>query len=154
MEMKPQQDTLTIDPIAMNVVNRIASGSRLDGSLRYQGGLLVQGETGGSLHVLGRLIVWRGGVVRGRVRVDGDCYVFGQIGEAGGQPEDTDLECHGTIFVAHTGVSTGTLRARRLQLYEGADLQGPFRTLKFAGTLPVLHTVQPDRPASAPGHRP
>ena len=31
--MKPQQDTLTIDPIAMNVVNRVASGSRLTGDL-------------------------------------------------------------------------------------------------------------------------
>jgi hypothetical protein len=35
-------------------------------------------------------------------------------------------------------VSTGTLLARRLQLYEGASLQGPFKTLKLGGNHPVL----------------
>lgn len=152
--MKPQQDTLTIDPIAMNVVNRVASGSRIEGNLRFHGGLLVQGETAGQLQVQGRLILWRGGMVRGRIVVMGDCYIFGQIGDTQGQPEDTQLECHGTAFVAHSGVSTGTLKARRLQLYEGADLRGPFRTLRIGDTLPVLHDVQPESTAKAPGTRP
>ena len=46
-------------------------------------------------------------------------------------------------YVSQTAVSTGTLMARRLQLYEGADLQGPFKTLKLGDNLPVLHDVQP-----------
>lgn len=154
MEMKPQQDTLTIDPIAMNVVNRVASGSRLTGNLSYQGGLLVQGETDGQMHVQGHLIIWRAGSVRGRIVVLGDCYVFGQIGHPEGGPEDTQLECHGTTYVAHSGVSTGTLKARRLQLYEGADLRGPFRTLRIGDNLPVLHDVQPETSAKTPGTRP
>lgn len=153
MEMKPQQDTLTIDPIAMNVVNRVASGTSLEGDLCYQGGLLVQGETAGRMQIQGHLIVWHGGQVSGRIVVLGDCYIFGQIGASQGGPQDTELECHGTAYVAHSGVSTGTLRARRLQLYEGADLQGPFRTLRIGDTLPVLHDVQPDSPDRAPGTR-
>lgn len=154
MEMKPQQDTLTIDPIAMQVVNRVAAGSRLDGQLDFQGGLLVQGEVRGQVRIDGRLIVWRGGTLRGRILVSGDCYLFGRLGAADGTPQDTELECRGTVYVAHSGVSTGTLLARRLQLYEGADLQGPFRTLKIEGTLPVLRTVQDAPAARDTGARP
>ncbi len=146
MDLKTPQDTLTLDPIAMNVVNRVAAGTVLDGDLRFDGGLLVQGEIAGRIQVNGRLIVWTGGVVRGRVRVQGDLYLFGQLGAAGGSPHDTSLECQGMAYVSKTGVSTGTLMARRLQLYEGANLQGPFKTLKLGDNLPVLHEVLPDQP--------
>lgn len=142
--MKTPQDTLTLDPIAMNVVNRVAAGSQLSGENFFEGGLLVQGEISGHLRINGRLIIWSGGVVRGRVRVMGDLYLFGRLGDAGGGPQDTSLECTGMAYVANTGVSTGTLMARRLQLYEGADLQGPFKTLKLVDNLPVLHDVRTD----------
>jgi hypothetical protein len=130
VDLKTPQDTLTIDPIAMNVVNRVAAGSVLRGELTFEGGLLVQGEVSGQIRVNGRLIVWTGGVVRGQVAVNGDFYLFGRLGEPGADAEDTHLACQGMAFVSKTGVSTGTLEARRLQLYEGADLQGPFKTLK------------------------
>jgi len=129
--VKTPQDTLTIDPIAMNVVSRVAAGSMLSGELTFEGGLLVQGEVSGHLRVNGRLIVWTGGVVRGRVEVSGDFYLFGRLGDPGADVQATHLACQGMAFVSKTGVSTGTLEARRLQLYEGADLQGPFKTLKL-----------------------
>jgi hypothetical protein len=131
MEPKTPQDTLTIDPIAMLMINRVAAGSELSGDLEFEGGLLVQGTISGQLRVRGRLIIWTGGVVQGRVQVDDDFYLFGQLGATGGSPQDTSLECQGMAFVSKTGVSTGTLLARRLQLYEGASLQGPFKTLKL-----------------------
>ena len=152
--MKLPQDTLTIDPIAMNVVNRVAAGCRLDGDLQFDGGLLVQGEISGQIRVNGRLIVWKGGIVRGTVRVQGDFYLFGQLGASDASAQDTHLECLGMAYVAQTGVSTGTLMAKRLQLYEGADLRGPFKTLKLGGSLPVLHDVQFQQPLRAPGRRP
>jgi cytoskeletal protein CcmA (bactofilin family) len=129
MAVKTPQDTLTLDPIAMNVVNRVASGSVLSGELTFEGGLLVQGELSGDIRINGRLIIWTGGVVRGRVEVRGDFYLFGRLGDTGADVQATQLACHGMAFVSKTGVSTGTLQARRLQLYEGADLQGPFKTL-------------------------
>jgi hypothetical protein len=144
MDLKSPQDTLTIDPIAMNVINRVAAGSHLSGELQFEGGLLVQGELSGHIRVNGRLIVWTGATVKGRIRVFGDIYLFGRLGADGGNPQDTSLECHGMAYVSKTGVSTGTLLARRLQLYEGADLQGPFKTLKLGDNLPVLQDVQPD----------
>ena len=140
--MSTMQDTLTIDPIAMGIVNRIASGSRLSGDLQFDGGLLVQGEINGQLRVNGPLIVWKGGSVRGRVRVQGDLFLFGHLGAEEGSATDTYLECLGMAYVSQTGVSTGTLMARRLQLYDGADLRGPFKTLKLGGNLPVLNEVQ------------
>ncbi|WP_439518841.1 bactofilin family protein [Hydrogenophaga sp.] len=136
MDLKTQQDTLTIDPIAMVVINRVAAGSVLSGDLEFEGGLLVQGALTGNIRVRGRLIIWTGGVVRGRVQVDDDFYLFGQLGATGGSAHDTSLECQGMAFVSKTGVSTGTLMARRLQLYEGASLQGPFKTLKLGGQGP------------------
>jgi len=141
MDVKTPQDTLTIDPIAMNVVNRVAAGTRLSGELVFEGGLLVQGELSGQIRVNGRLIVWAGGVISGRIRVADDLYLFGQLGAAGADEDDTRLECLGTAYVSKTGVSTGTLMARRLHLYEGADMQGPFKTLKLGDHLPVLHDV-------------
>ncbi len=125
----------------MNVVNRVAAGTKLSGELQFEGGLLVQGEISGHVRVDGRLIVWAGGVVKGRIRVTGDFYLFGQLGAPDADAHDTSLECHGMAYVSQTGVSTGTLMARRLQLYEGADLQGPFKTLKLGDNLPVLHDV-------------
>lgn len=146
MDLKQAQDTLTIDPIAMNLVNRVAAGCQLGGDLSFEGGLLVQGELSGNIQVNGRLIVWTGGVLRGRIRVQGDFYLFGRLGADGASPHDTSLECQGQAYVSKTGVSTGTLMARRLQLYEGADLQGPFKTLKMGANLPVLQDVLNDAP--------
>ncbi|MBD3892921.1 polymer-forming cytoskeletal protein [Hydrogenophaga sp.] len=149
MALNLVQDTLTLDPVAMNVVNRVAAGSRLSGELEFEGGLLVQGEISGRLRVNGSLIVWGTGVVRGRVRVLGDLYLFGRLGAPGAAAHDSSLECLGTAYVCNTAVSTGTLLARRLQVYEGADLQGPFKTLKGSDELPVLHDVQAS-PGSSP----
>lgn len=138
---KTEQDTLTIDPLAMNVVNRVAAGCDLSGDLQFSGGLLVQGTLEGHIRVDGRLIIWTGAQVRGRIRVMGDVYLFGQLGSGAGGPHDTSLECEGMVYVSKTGVSTGTLLAKRLQTYEGAQIKGPFHTLQSSDRLPVLRDV-------------
>lgn len=138
----------------MHVVNRVAAGSQLAGDLRFEGGLLVQGEVSGNIRVNGRLIIWKGGLVHGTIRVHGDFYLFGQLGAQDATAQGTLLECIGMAYVAQTGVSTGTLMAKRLQLYEGADLQGPFKTLKPGEGLPVLHDVQPQQALKSSGRRP
>jgi cytoskeletal protein CcmA (bactofilin family) len=139
--MQSLQDVLTIDPIAMNVVNRVSAGSRLSGEHAFQGGLLVQGEIAGSLETRGRLIVWAGGQVSGRVKIWGDLYLFGQLGEPGQEDNATVVECMGTAFIASTGISSGTLLAQRIRMYDGAQLQGPFKTLKENAVLPQLDEV-------------
>ena len=126
----------------MNVVNRVASGSKLNGDIQFDGGLLVQGEVAGNVRVNGPLIVWLGGVLRGSVQVMGDLYLFGRLGAPEAGAQDTVVKCFGMAYVASTGVATGTLLARRLKVYDGADLQGPFRTINLADNVPVLNEAQ------------
>lgn len=133
-----QQDSLVIDPLGMNIVNRIAPDSAVRGDVAYQGGLMVQGNLSGSGHVFGRLIVWHEAQVQGHFRVLGDMYVFGRIGAVGADATNTVIECMGTAYIASTASTTGTITAQRLRLYEGADLQGPFKTIKDMDALPEL----------------
>lgn len=141
MDLSRAPDALQLDPVAMHIVNRVAAGCRLDGRLHFAGGLLVQGELSGDLRVDGALVVWAGAQVRGRIRVRGDLYVFGQLGDADADPEATVVECSGMVCIAESGLSTATLLARRLQLYEGALVQGPFTTLRTDQDLPVLDDI-------------
>jgi cytoskeletal protein CcmA (bactofilin family) len=133
-----QQDSLIIDPLGMNIVNRIAPESHIRGDVAFQGGLMVQGHLSGSGQVLGRLVVWHDAQVQGHFRVVGDLYVFGRIGTVGADATNTVIECMGTAYIASTASTTGTITAQRLRLYEGADLQGPFKTIKNMNALPEL----------------
>lgn len=135
------QDVLTIDPVAMNVVNRVSAGSQLNGEHLYKGGLLVQGEVGGALDVRGCLIIWGGAQVSGRIKVWGDLYLFGQLGLDDQPDATTTLECMGTAYIANTGVSRAALFAHRIRMYDGAQLHGPFKTLKGHMSLPELHDL-------------
>lgn len=135
------QDVLTIDPVAMNVVNRVSADSQLTGNSVFKGGLLVQGKVEGVLDVRGALIVWGGGQVSGRIKVWGDLYLFGRLGEADQMDTATTLECLGTAYIASTGISRAALFAHRIRMYDGAQLQGPFKTLKSPTSLPELHDL-------------
>jgi cytoskeletal protein CcmA (bactofilin family) len=135
------QDVLTIDPVAMNVVNRVCTGSRVSGDHLYKGGLLVQGEIGGTLDVRGCLIIWGEAKVSGRVKVWGDLYLFGQLGLDEQAVATTTLECMGTAYIANSGVSRAALFAHRIRMYDGAQLQGPFKTLKGHMGLPELNEL-------------
>ena len=137
-DISKQQDKLDIDPIGMNIVNRIAPDSRVSGDVSYSGGLLVQGDLSGSGQINGRLIVWHGSQIQGQFRVLGDLYVFGRVGNVGASATDTVIECYGTAYIASTASTTGTIVAQKLRLYEGADLQGPFRTIKNIHAIPEL----------------
>jgi cytoskeletal protein CcmA (bactofilin family) len=134
----PQQDNLVIDPLGMNIVNRIAPDSSLQGDMSFSGGLMVQGDLSGAGQVLGRMVVWHGAQVKGHFRVVGDLYVFGRIGAVGAAANSTVIECMGTAYIASSAATTGTITAQRLRLYEGADLQGPFKTIKNMQSLPEL----------------
>jgi cytoskeletal protein CcmA (bactofilin family) len=134
----PQQDNLVIDPLGMNIVNRIAPESSMQGDVTFSGGVLVQGNLAGAGLVMGRMVVWHGAQVLGHFRVLGDLYVFGRIGAQGADADQTMIECMGTAYIASTAATTGTITAQRLRLYEGADLQGPFKTIKNMHSLPEL----------------
>lgn len=140
--MSDAQETLLLDPVAMNIVNRVAEGCVLTGQLHFKGGLLLQGRLDGEGEIEGRLVIWPGGQLQGRFRILGDLVVLGRLGaDTDRHDEATRVECLGTAHVASTGVCTGSLRAARLRLYDGGVLQGPFRTLRREQQLPVLDTT-------------
>lgn len=135
----PTTQTLVLDPRRLNIVNRVANGSELAGDIQFRGGVLLQGRLTGKGEVAGPLVIWGSGQLCGHWRVLGDVYLLGRLGDDA-DPRDTasTLECQGTVFIAASGVSTGTLFASRLRMSEGATLLGPFRTLPNGQTLPVL----------------
>jgi cytoskeletal protein CcmA (bactofilin family) len=136
-----RQDTLTIDPVAMGITNRVAAGCQLSCDGDYRGGLLVQGQLSGTLRVMGLLVVWEGATVEGKIEVFGDLYVFGQLGHPPRLTQENALAqiiCHGTIYMAHCALSYANVAAQRIQTYDGAQIHGPFRTLKNHQKLPEL----------------
>jgi hypothetical protein len=100
----PQQDNLVIDPLGMNIVNRIAPDSTMQGDVSFSGGLLVQGNLAGAGLVMGRLVVWHGAQVQGHFRVMGDLYVFGRIGAVDADANQTIIECMGTALYSQHSV--------------------------------------------------
>ena len=68
--MDASQDTLVIDPVKLNIVNRVAAGSSVSGEqLHFKGGLLLQGSLSGRGEVAGRLVVWPTGQLIGKYKV-------------------------------------------------------------------------------------
>ncbi|MFC7436256.1 polymer-forming cytoskeletal protein [Hydrogenophaga bisanensis] len=125
-------DTLTIDPLLMNIVHRIAANSTIEGKMTFDGGVLIQGHVRGDVHVDGPLLIWSGATVQGHIKVSGDLYLFGSIGLPDSLPTDTILECESTAHVASSSIITGTLKARHLNIYQGADLRGVVRSYEHA----------------------
>lgn len=144
--MSQDSETLTLDPLQMGIVHRLGADSRFDGAMHFSGGLLLQGDLGGDISIDGPLVVWADGVIRGKVEVHGDVYLFGSLGYAACPPEDARLECHGNAFVANTAVLNGILKAKHLRVYQGADIRGLVRS--FEGGVVASANVQQNTAAS------
>ena len=74
MSNATQEDVLHIDPVRMNLVNRIASGSIAQGNLAFAGGLLLQGQWVGNGMVKGSLVVWHDALLTGHFKIEDDLY--------------------------------------------------------------------------------
>lgn len=121
---------MRIDPLAMNLVNRLAFGTVARGAQAFQGGLLLQGQWLGNGLVRGNLVVWHDALLVGRFRVEGDLYVFGQLGSDGVEAQETIIECHGTTYMAQSARSSASILTVGLRLYDGADISGIIKTMK------------------------
>ncbi|MBS3912847.1 MAG: polymer-forming cytoskeletal protein [Hydrogenophaga sp.] len=134
-------DTLTIDPLLMNLVHRFGPDSEIRGNLQLSGGVLVQGTLCGEVVIDGPLLIWSGATVCGTFHVSGDVYVFGEAGRSDEAVDATHIRCDGTACVASSAVLAGTLSARHFNIYQGADLRGSIRSLADS-------TLQVDTPGS------
>lgn len=126
------EETIIIDPVGMNIVNRVAAGTKLRGVFSFAGGLLVQGELLGDVQVTGGpLVLMQEGVMSGEITCDQDAYLFGKINvkENGDYSEVTAT---GAAFLAATLVAKANITSAKVRTYDGTDVDGRFRTLKRA----------------------
>ncbi len=89
-----REESVILDPLVAGVTNKISAGSKTIGPMTIQGGLLIEGEHEGDLTVNGQLWVMEGAKIHGgHIRVQGDAYVWGQIGSPSGPPGSTQMNC-------------------------------------------------------------
>lgn len=119
---------IVIDPVAMNIVNRVAPGSVQSGTYRCAGGLLVEGKIEGDIEVTGGpLLLMPEGEITGSVRADGEAYLLGTI-SARSEQDLSDLEVGGIVYLAETLRAKANITAGAFVTYHGAQLEGHIRT--------------------------
>jgi len=124
-----KEETIVIDPVGMNIVNRIAPGTKSTGTLECSGGLLVQGQFEGKLVIKdGPLVLMQGGVIAGDFDCSQDAYLFGTIGTKPGG-EHSQLTVGGTAFMAETLQAKADITTCVFKTYEGAQVDGRIRTV-------------------------
>lgn len=129
--MKPEE-TIALDPVGMNIVNRIAAGTKFTGVIECAGGLLVQGQFDGKATVTGGpLVLMPEGELRGEFTCDQDAYLFGKI-LAPADAEQSELVAGGAVFLAETLKAKANITSRSIRSFEGADVDGRIRTGKKA----------------------
>lgn len=119
--------SVVIDPIAMGITNKVASGSKLSGINTFNGGILIQGVCDGTLVVYGPLVLSEGAQLAGQIEVHGDAYIFGQIGSSG--DETTTLTCNGELHLTSKCVAYGRLRFANVTLYKGGQINSVMQSL-------------------------
>ena len=132
MSEQNDAESIIIDPVAMNIVNRVAAGCRQSGSLYCKGGLMVEGTIEGEIEVVdGPLVLMPDGVMAGNIKAQGEAYLFGTI-RACSETQLTDLHVGGAAFLAETLRAHANISAGAIKSFEGAQVEGHIRTLKRA----------------------
>ncbi len=121
-------DAITIDPVAQNIVNRVAAGTVITGDITCDGGIMIEGTVQGNLIVKGGPLVLRAsGVIAGAVEVHHDAYLLGTI-----RAQDDDLLSEiavmGTAFLGSTLDAAANIQAGAMKTYEGSRIDGRIRT--------------------------
>lgn len=129
---------IEIDPVRDNLVNRVASGAYLRGSMKTNGGMLVQGTIHGETLEIsnGPLVLHEEGVLLGKVTVLGDCYIFGRAGDENLPNGGLELEVHGTVHVAKTARTFGTIACQHLATYAGGAINSVVRSIPVTSNPP------------------
>lgn len=123
------QQSVVIDPIKMNIKNRVAPGGVSKGSLAFAGGLLMEGDHTGDVIVRnGPLCIMPGASMTGSITVHGDVYLFGRLGAAGDL--SSELTVHGVLHLASRCEANGRIRYRKLAPYDGSKLNVQLETIR------------------------
>lgn len=124
------EEIIVIDPVGMNIVNRIAPGTKSMGTLECSGGLLIQGHFEGTIVVTdGPLVLMQGGVIAGDFECKQDAYLFGTIAAKPGG-EQSQMTVGGAAFMAETLEAKADFTVGAFKTYEGAQVDGRIRTVR------------------------
>lgn len=134
---------IELDPVKDNLCNRIAPGGAIKGAISMMGGVLVQGTViGEPMHVHdGPLLLQEDGVLRGRIIVDGDAYIFGIAGDPNEPEGSLDLEVRGVIHLASTCRTYGVITCAEVATYKGCEVNSKIRTLQQAATQAAVEKI-------------
>jgi cytoskeletal protein CcmA (bactofilin family) len=128
-EHPQERESFTIDPVRMNILNRIAPGSRSAGTLECQGGLIVQGRFEGQLTVCGGpLVLMPEGALCGTIICDQDAYLAGTV-ELREDGSSSELQAKGAAFCSETLVAKANITAGAFKTYQGAQVEGVIKIL-------------------------
>lgn len=128
------EETIIIDPVGMNIVNRIAPGSKFVGEFESVGGLLIEGTFVGNVLVSeGPLVLMEHGTITGNVTCEDDAYLFGKIHPKDGE-EHSELIAGGAVFMAQTLEARTNITAGAIKTYDGAQVDGRIRTVRKSKT--------------------
>ncbi len=132
MTEKADTESIVIDPVAMNIVNRVAPGCRHSGVFYCEGGLMVEGTIEGDIQVIGGpLVLMPEGVIAGKITGDAEAYLFGTI-RARSDTELSELDIGGAVFLTETLRAQANITAGAIKSYEGAQVEGRIKTVKRA----------------------
>jgi len=121
------------EPAAHRPASSPGSGLRLDDALVVPAGALIRGyvrcralllvgDIVGNVHCTGGPVVIRSGAsLKGRLVASGDVYVCGTVGDTGG---GAVITTRGKLTLAPGARVDGDVRSARLDVYDGAMLQG------------------------------
>jgi cytoskeletal protein CcmA (bactofilin family) len=99
----------------------VPAGGLIRGYVRCRALLLV-GDIVGNVHCTsGPVVIRSGASLKGRLVASGDVYVCGTVGDAGG---GAVITTRGKLTLAPGARVDGDVRSGRLEVFEGATLQG------------------------------
>jgi cytoskeletal protein CcmA (bactofilin family) len=123
-----KKTSVVIDPIQMNITNKISKGSILSGDVSYEGGVLIEGSFSGKMKVVGGpLVLGEGATLRGDIDVSSDAYIFGTLDDS--DEVISTLRVHGELHLTSKCVIHGSVFFHKLATYHGAKINGSMQSI-------------------------
>jgi cytoskeletal protein CcmA (bactofilin family) len=123
------------------VISIIGPGMRVVGDCETDGTLRIEGKVEGTVRAAKAVVIGKDGTVEGDV-ITQDAIVGGRVN--GKVVAESRLELQATCSIE------GEIRARRIKLDEGGQVNGSVYVGEIKSTTPASHTAPAPKPVSSP----
>lgn len=103
------------DPVSPGKINSIMEGTSIEGEVRSDSNIRIDGQVKGTIHVRGRLIIGTSGIVNGDVH----CQSSDIEGTMDGK-----IKCQGLLSLKATAKLKGDIHTEKLSIEPGAVFSG------------------------------